>query len=94
MDAIDVVRVVREGELVEGGGRRDLELARAADPSEGDALAQAGVLGHREAVAIGEGEDEGVGVEDLHGRVRILADRSLGRALPIPGGPVPARRGP
>ena len=26
------------------------------------------ILGHRKTVAVGEGEDEDVGVEDLHGR--------------------------
>jgi hypothetical protein len=63
VDALDVVGVVGEGELLAGGGGRDVQVA---EPGRLDPLAQPRVLGHREAVARRERQHELIGVEDLH----------------------------
>ncbi|HEV2130665.1 MAG TPA: hypothetical protein VGR27_06160 [Longimicrobiaceae bacterium] len=65
-DALQVIRVVRQRQLLPGGGGWLAQLLRRQDFLGAAALPQPRVLGHGEAVTGGERENETVGVERLH----------------------------
>ncbi len=70
-DRTDVARRMRQRQLTVAGGQRLPQTHLR--PFGGQALAQAPVLRHREAVPAGQGQDEVVGVVSVHG------GRDLGR---------------
>jgi len=79
LDALDVGRRVHQRQLAVAGRGR---LGKAQGRQLGrQTLAQAAVLAHRKAVALGQGQDKVVGVERLHGGVHWSSAHSRKRTL-------------
>ena len=66
-DPVDVAGVVDEPQRVPGNRLGERQVLGAQDALAEDPLAEQPVLRHRKAMLLGEWEDEGVGIESLHG---------------------------
>ena len=66
-DPLQVAAVVRAQQLDVGRGMRHRQRIASGEPRRVDERTQPRVLLHREAVSVGERQDEVIGVEDLQG---------------------------